>query len=413
MKVTVDKRIFNAAYRPYITDEHRYQIYFGGAGSGKSVFLATRCVLDCLQGRNILVARHVARTLRNSCMNEISKAIHRLGVEKWFHIKSTDGQITCRMNGAQILFAGLDDAEKLKSITPQKGVLTDIWLEEATECDYHGFKQLDKRLRGMSQHKKRFTLSFNPVDRDHWLFKEFFHIFPDGGTSARSEQVSILKTTYKDNRFLTPEDVQALENEKDPYYLRVYTHGDWGVREGAIFTNWRMENLTGEEAGESRFGLDFGFAHDPSALVHVRYDKSKNTVYILDEMEETHLGNQALAERIKWMAGDAPVMCDSAEPKSIQELRSLGISAHAVRKGKDSVLHGIRWLQGRDIVVSTRCREMRRELSGYMWQKDKDGHCLPIPRGGSDHLLDALRYALENDMSSRFIRLGSKREIGL
>lgn len=413
MKITVDPRIFNAVYRPYLRDTHRYQIFFGGAGSGKSVFLASRCVLDCLMGRNILVARQVARTLRHSCMNEIIKAAERMGLSSFFRVNRTDGAITCRHNGAQILFAGLDDVEKLKSVTPRKGVLTDVWLEEATECDYHGFKQLDKRLRGMSAFPKRFTLSFNPVDREHWLFREFFDIFPDGASSARSDRVSILKTTYRDNRFLTPDDAAALENEKDPYYLRVYTRGEWGFREGAVFTNWRTVPSDSELSGESRFGLDFGFAHDPAALIHLLYDKKRGRVTVIGEMKLTGLTNAALARHVLLMAGASPVFCDSAEPKSILELRALGVNARPVRKGKDSIQSGLRFLQSKELLVLDSCIETRKELASYVWQRDKLGALLPTPRGGNDHLIDAMRYALENDAAARFIRTGSKHDIGL
>lgn len=413
MKITVDKRIFNAAYRDSLTDVHRYQLFFGGAGSGKSAFLAARCVLDCLAGRNILVVRQVARTLRSSCMNEIQKAANRMNLGACFKFSRTDSAFTCRHNGAQILFAGLDDAEKLKSVTPSRGTLTDIWLEEATECDYHGFKQLDKRLRGQTRFAKRFTMSFNPVDREHWLCREFFDIFPDGATRAESSAVSILKTTYRDNRFLTADDIAALENERDPYYLQVYTHGDWGVRQGAVFQNFRTVPLTGDEGGESRFGLDFGFAQDPAALIHVLYDRKKGTVTVVDEMEEKGLTNQQLARRILSMAGAHPVFCDSAEPKSIQELRLLGVSAYPVRKGRDSVQSGIRFLQSREILIAAHCTATRREMASYSWQRDKNGDLMPFPRGGQDHLIDAMRYALENDMSVRFIRTGSKHDIGL
>ena len=413
MHLTVDKRVFNAAYRESLYDMHRYQIFFGGAGSGKSVFLSSRCVLDCLMGRNILVARQVARTLKNSCMNEIMKAADRLGVMKCFRFNRSDGSITCLHNGAQILFAGMDDPEKLKSITPRKGVLTDIWLEEATECDYHSFKQLDKRLRGKSPFPKRFTLSFNPIDREHWLYKEFFSIFPDDGKRAESERVSILKTTYRDNRFLTPEDVDALENEKDPYYLRVYTLGEWGMREGAVFTNWKSVDEATEVTGESRFGLDFGFAHDPAALVHLLYDRKRGVVSVINEMKMKGLTNDQLAERVLAIAGKNPVFCDSAEPKSIRELQLKGVMAYPVRKGRDSIQSGIRFLQSKEMLVSVRCPETKKELSGYVWQQDKNGQTLPVPKPGNDHLIDAMRYALENDMASRFIRTGSKRELGL
>lgn len=412
MKITIEPSFFNRVYYPYLQDVHRYQIFFGGAGSGKSVFLATRCVLDALQGRNILVARQVARTLRNSCFNEIVKAAERMGLARLFRVSRTDHVITARPNGAQILFAGLDDVEKIKSITPARGALTDVWLEEATECAYRDFKQLDKRLRGQSSHLKRFTLSFNPIDREHWLYREFFGIFPDGGRKAASDRVSILKTTYRDNRFLTPEDGLALERETDPYFYRVYTQGDWGLREGAVFRNWRVEELT-DPPGETRYGLDFGFACDPCGLVRVRLDEKHKTVYVLSECREKGLTNAALAQRVLAMAGTAPVICDSAEPKSIAELRLLGVNARPARKGPDSVMHGVQWLQGHTLVVDTRCTGMRAELAGYVWQRDRDGRSLPQPRDRDNHLIDAMRYALENDSQSRRIFTGRKSDLGL
>ncbi|NLX83229.1 MAG: PBSX family phage terminase large subunit, partial [Clostridiales bacterium] len=142
--------------------QQRTQIFYGGAGSGKSVFLAARTVLDALTGRNTLIVRKVARTLRASCFAEAQKCIARFSLSDFFRINKTEMSITCVRNGAQLLFLGLDDVEKIKSITPLSGALTDIWVEEATETAYHDIKQLEKRLRGASAHTKRLTLSFNP-----------------------------------------------------------------------------------------------------------------------------------------------------------------------------------------------------------------------------------------------------------
>jgi phage terminase large subunit len=221
-------------------------------------------------------------------------------------------------------------------------VLTDVWMEEATECAYADFKQLDKRLRGPSRHVKRLTLSFNPVSRDHWIYKEFFSIWQDRRNYAESPQVSILKTTYKDNRFLTADDRAALENERDPYFYQVYTLGNWGVTGDVIFTNWRVETLPDTVPGETRMGLDFGFAADPCGFVLVRYDKKRRTVYVLDEIWEKGLTNLALAQRLSPFAAQGPIACDSAEPKSIHELKALGIRAYPVRKGPDSVFKILR-----------------------------------------------------------------------
>lgn len=398
----LDVKALNAVYIPHMINQHRYQLYFGGSSSGKSVFLATRAVLDCLQGRNILVLRNVARTLRSSCWNEISKAITRMGLTEYFNVGKSDMIITSCQNGAQILFAGLDDVEKVKSITPQNGPLTDIWMEEATETSYEDFKQLDKRLRGKTRHVKRLTLSFNPVYKTHWIYREFFGIWDDAKNYAESDTVSILKTTYRDNRFLTDDDRAALENEKDPYFREVYTYGNWGVLGDVVFRNWTTEDLQPlSDAYPLRyFGLDFGFSSDPCAVVNVAIDKKHKRVLIFDEIYERGLTNSALAERLRPFAGNNPITCDSAEPKSIHELRMYDISARPARKGKDSVTHGIQWLQGYQIVVDRRCQNMCNELSLYQWRKDKDGNSLNIPEDKNNHLIDALRYATESEANA-------------
>ena len=170
MTIKARRKYVNYAYYDYLDDDTRTQIFFGGASSGKSYFIAQRIVADTVRGRNTLVLRNVARTLRGSCWNEIVKAISKVPYKQWFSISKTEMIITATNNGAQILFSGLDDSEKIKSITPANGVLTDIWIEEATETSYDDLKQLEKRLRGESRHPKRITLSFNPIYREHWLF---------------------------------------------------------------------------------------------------------------------------------------------------------------------------------------------------------------------------------------------------
>lgn len=404
--IRLDGGLLNAVYLPHLRNAHRYQLYFGGSSSGKSVFLATRTVLDCMQGRNILVLRNVARTLRGSCWNEIYKAVTRMGLTDYFAISKSDMTITCTQNNAQILFAGLDDVEKIKSLTPAQGALTDIWMEEATETAYEDYKQLDKRLRGASRHTKRLTLSFNPVYKTHWIYREFFGIWDDAKTYAESDTVSILKTTYKDNRFLTADDRAALENEKDPYFREVYTLGNWGVLGDVIFRNWRVEDLQPIAAAYPLryYGLDFGFSSDPCGAVDVALDKKKKKIYVFAELYERGLINTMLADRLKNFCGHRPITCDSADPKSITEIRNLGINAIATKKGADSVVHGIQWLQGYEIVVDQRCQSMRNELALYQWRKDKDGNSLAVPEDKNNHLIDALRYALESESTARIAR---------
>jgi len=412
-RITLRGDIINGVYRPHLANQHRYQIYFGGAGSGKSVFLATRCVLDALQGRNTLIVRQVARTLRGSCWNEVVKAISRLGLSSLFRISKTETTITARNNGAQILFAGLDDVEKIKSLTPAYGALTDIWMEEATECAWRDFKQLDKRLRGATRHGKRFTLSFNPVYKSHWIYKEFFSVWREEKNYSENEKISILKTTYRDNRFLTADDRAALEGEKDPYFYQVYTLGNWGAAGDVIFTNWRVEDIGEDVPGETRMGLDFGFAADPCGFVRLRYDGKRRKIYVLDEMYEKGLTNLELAEKLRPFSSSGPILCDSAEPKSIAELKALGIYALPARKGPDSVLHGVQWLRQQEIILSPRCEKLREELILYQWQQDKEGNTLPRPVDRDNHLIDAMRYALEGDMACRRATTASKADLGL
>ena len=349
-RVSVPAHAFNACYLPYLTAQQRYQIFFGGAGSGKSVFVATRCMLDALCGRSTLVVRGVARTLRQSSFAEIEKAIARFGVQQHFKVRSSEMTITCLLSGAQILFAGLDDVEKVKSITPQHGVLTDIWIEEATQTGHSDIKQLEKRLRGISRHKKRLTMTFNPVSRGHWLYERFFTGFGDDQTLLDTPDLLILRTTYRDNAFLTAEDCRAMEAEQHQYYRQVYTLGQWGEVGETILTGWRAEDL----------------------------------------------------------APGVAIICDSAEPKSIAELRRMGVPAFPARKGPDSVLHGIQWLQQHDIIVDMRCTHIQKELMQYRWRKDTNGEPMPVPEPGNDHLLDALRYALEGDRIASFAAARSR-----
>ena len=394
----------NDAYFNYLKDDTRVQIFFGGASSGKSYFIAQRIVADTVRGRNTLVLRNVARTLRGSCWNEIVKAIGKVPYKEWFTISKTEMIITATNNGAQILFAGLDDVEKIKSLTPATGVLTDIWIEEATETAWDDYKQLEKRLRGASLHPKRITLSFNPVYKEHWIYREFFGGWDESKREYQGDGLSILKTTYLDNRFLTAEDINALINEKDEYYRNVYTEGNWGVLGDVIFKNWRVEDLSEftKTADNLFFGLDFGFSSDPAAAVKLHYDKKHKRIYILDELFERGLTNDMLAGILKGFLGNHYVTCDSAEPKSIKELQNLGIRAVGAKKGQDSVMHGIQWLQGHEIIVDVRCQHTKNEMALYQWRRDKDGASMRVPEDRNNHVLDAIRYSIECESTARY-----------
>ncbi|HBG7786118.1 TPA: PBSX family phage terminase large subunit [Clostridioides difficile] len=402
INLEINPDVFNPIYLKHqLNNNNRYQIYFGGSSSGKSFSLAQRTVLDVFKGnRNYLIVRNVQSTLKRSCLNEITKAINNFKLNEYFQVNKTDMIITCKLNNKQILFCGLDDVEKVKSITPIDGVITDIWVEEATETDYKAVKQLDKRLRGKSKVVKRLTLSFNPILKDHWLYTEYFDIWEDDKQYVEKDNVSILKTTYKDNKFLAEDDIKALENESDKYYYEVYTLGNWGVLGAVIFKNWRVEDFSDIESTFDNFrhGIDWGFADDPFAYVKSHYDRMRRKLYICDEIEAVGLLNREAAPLVSKKANGDLVICDNASPKDVAEFSDLKINAVSARKGAGSIEYGIKFLQGLEIIIHPRCQNFKNEINKYKYKEDKNGNILPIAVDKDNHLIDALRYSLENDM---------------
>lgn len=401
--IDIDEQVFNQVYIPYLDCMSRTQIYYGGSSSGKSVFLGQRCVIDVLKGgRNYLVCRAVGRTMRGSVFTEITRLIEEWELDSLFKINKTDMLITC-INGYQIIFAGLDDIEKLKSLRPAHGAITDIWVEEATETDKNTIKQLYKRQRGGNQEtKKRLTMSFNPIVQNHWIYDEYFTniAWADDQTVYKDDSLSILKTWYIHNGFLTDDDRADLESEKDPYFYNVYTLGNWGVLGNLIFTNWEVVDFTAAELASFdniRNGFDFGFAADPAAMSRSHYDRAHKTINIFEEIYEKGLTNDLLAYDVKALIDEEPVACDSAEPKSIAELRQYGVKAYPSKKGKDSVIFGIQWLQQQNIRIASKCVKTRMEFQQAKWEEDKDGTPIRRPVGRNDHIISSLRYAYERE----------------
>lgn len=404
---------FNKKYLPFLKSSADTEIFFGGSSSGKSFFLAQRTILDILKGgHNYLCLRRYGNTVTKSLFNELKKAISDLNVKDLFQIVPSQGHITC-VNGYQILFSGMDDAEKVKSITPSKGVITDIWYEEATEGHKDEIKQLRKRLRGSATYRganitKRIILSFNPIYKTHWIYEDYFmpvgwlenQTYYDGGKSLQ-----ILKTTYIDNDFLTEQDKRMLEEETDPYWYNVYTLGNWGVLGDAILTNWKTEDLSGRiaEFDRIRNGLDFGYSADPNAFTRVHYSPRESRIYVFKGWHQNQMTNPMIAEKLKPDVKEEAIFCDCAEPKSIQELQDAGIDARPVKKGKDSLLFSIKWLQKHEIIVDEQIQGLINELNTWQWKKDKDGNSLPIPEDKNNHYIDSIRYALEIEYNGFFV----------
>lgn len=409
VQIDIDVKI-NPVYFPYLDKPQFVQIFYGGSSSGKSYFNGQKIVLDNMHGVNWLCSRNVAKTMRNSIFNEVTKAIIKMNLSEWYKINRSDMVITNTLNNKQILFAGLDDVEKVKSITPIEGVLERIFVEEATEIKYAAYKQLTKRLRGYSEHRKCIILAFNPILKSHWIYQTFFGGWQDDKNYYEDDNLLILKTTYKDNLFLTPDDRAQLENESDPYFYNVYSLGNWGILGNIIFKNWHTEDLSEQSKAFDHlyYGCDFGYSSDPNALIKVHIDKTRKKIYILDEFYQAGMNDDELVRVAHSFVGDDYITCDSAEPKTIDYLANHGVNATPAVKGADSINRGIRWLQTYEIIVDVRCQNFKNEIEQYHWQEDKYGNAMAKPVDANNHLLDALRYALEQEMLEAEVKAGTR-----
>ena len=389
----------NDAYMPYLEATQYIQIFFGGSSSGKSYFISDRTVIDNINGYNYLVCRNVGNTIKKSVFNQIVKSINNMCLAMFYRINKSDMTITCTRNGKQILFAGLDDVEKLKSITPENGVLERVWIEEATEIKREAFLQLKKRLRGRTDKHKGIILTFNPVLKSHWIYKEFFaDCWDESKNTYSDDRKLIVKTTYKDNNYLTQDDVYELEHEADQYFYNVYTLGNWGILGNLIYKNWSTADLSGMVHTFDNVvnGLDFGFSN-PNALIRAHISEKSKTIYVFQELCKRGQTYDSLIADVKRMCGNGIVTCDNEDSRGLFMLQTAGIKAVPAKKGADSVLNGITWLSGYKIVIDISCQEFINEIQQYHWQEDKDGNVLEKPVKKKDHLLDALRYAVEQE----------------
>ena len=410
IKLNIDKAVFNDEYlRHAMNNDRRIQIYFGGSSSGKShAVVGQRVVLDMLKGeRNYLICRKVSATIKQSVWLEVLGAMDFFKVSHLFNVNGQSGVIDCLINNRQAIFKGLDDVQKVKSVRAKHGPITDIIVEESTELDsYRTYKELLKRQRGMSNVPKRLTFIFNPIYMTHWLYKEFFQGFwKDGADNFQADdRLSILKTTYKNNKFLSPEDIADLESEDDKYYYNVYTLGNWGVLGNLIFDNWRTEDLTDliPTFDNIYYGQDWGFEPDPFAFVKFSVDERKKKLYLFDEICVNGLTDDETIPLVQEKyTGENFIIADSSEPKSIKYFQSNGIKKiRGAKKGAGSIESGIKWLKNFEIIIHKDCVNAQNEFSMYKYKETKDGEVLPIPVDKNNHLIDALRYGCENARST-------------
>lgn len=388
-------KVFNRHIYEHLFDYGTFtEVHYGGASSGKSHGVFQKIVLKALKKwdkpRKILVLRKVGSTVRDSVFADVQAALSYFGVFNLCKVNMSAFRIGLP-NGAEFIFKGMDNPEKIKSIKD----VSDVVMEEASEFTLDDYTQLTLRLRDKAHKQKQIYLMFNPVSKANWVYNAFFVKNP--------KNTVVYQTTYKDNRFLddlTKENIEELANRNEAYY-KIYALGEFATLDKLVFPKYEKRLLNKDELKQlpSFFGLDFGFTNDPTAFVHVKIDRENKRLYILEEYVKKGLLNNQIAEAITSLGYSKEVlMADSAEQKSIAELQTLGLRrAIPVDKGKGSVLQGIQFLQQFDIIVDERCVKTIEELENYTWQKDKHtNEYINKPCDSYNHCIDAIRYALQN-----------------
>lgn len=385
----VDKWIL-PVYRPYMLDyKTRINVFYGGAGSGKSYFVCQKIVIKALRDcRRVLVVRKVGATLKSSIWDLFMEIFSKMGGV----IKSINrSEMTFELiNGSQFLFKGLDDSEKVKSI---QGI-TDIVIEEATEISLDDFTQLNLRLRSKKP-GNQIHLMFNPVSKANWCYRYFFE-------NGAPPDCVICQTTYKDNPHLPSEYVDSLmELEKrNPAYYKIYVKGEFATLDKLVFPVWQKRIISADETKDAYFwcGLDFGYTNDPTAITWGFYNPEGRKLYITGEYDKTGMTNDEIAQTIISLGlSKERIVADSAEPKSVEELRRLGVGRITKSiKGPDSVMNGIDQLQRCDIVIDERCVKTIEEFENYTWEKDrKTGEYINTPVDCFNHHIDSIRYGIQ------------------
>lgn len=399
--------------------QHQYYNLPGGRGSGKSSFVSLEIVNGIMQDptgeSNAIVFRRTANTMRESVFSQIAWAIDVLDVGDLWRGSVSPMCWTYRPTGAQIIFRGLDDSSKLKSIKPRRGVFRFIWLEEFSELPGENFTR--SVMQSVQRGGSRFTVfrSFNPpISASNWA-NVFIQRPDDRAITLHTSYLDVPAEWLGEDFILEAERLKEI-NERA--YLHEYM-GEATGSGGAVFPNVTVREITDDEIKLLQYvycGVDFGFSVDPAVFIRVAYDKKHDTVYLLDEIYKTHCSNKQLADEIKAKGYDKAsggeryysvfggeyheerqlIIADSAEPKSIYDLQGEGLKVTACQKFPGCVLYRIKWLQNRHIIIDPRrTPNAHREFIGYEYMTDKDGNFLADVPDKDNHTIDAVSYSLD------------------
>ena len=409
--------IIGGGYRRFWDCRTRYRVVKGGKASKKSSTTALWYIVHLMKypEANLLVVRQVYRTHIDSTFAQLRWAIRRLEVEHLWQASREPLELRYLPTGQRILFRGLDNVEKIASTTVEQGSLCWVWVEEAFEIPREAdFDKLDLSVpRGEVAPPlfKQTTLTFNPWNENHWLKARFF--------DREDEQVLAMTTDYRCNEFLDDTDRALYEQMRlaNPRQYAVAGLGQWGHSEGLVFENWEVAEFSlgdlRREGLRHIFGLDYGYTNDPTAFIAAAVEERAKRIFIYDEHYETKMLNGDIAAMITAKGYQKErIRADSAEPKSNDDLRRLGIGRiQPAHKGPDSVTAGIARLQEYRLIVHPRCVHTAQELGAYCWQSGtREGTFINRPADRDNHLMDALRYAMED--APRVVAQGKPRCYG-
>ena len=408
VNLNLKKDLFAPKFYPLLTDySHRWEVYLGSAGSGKSYFITQKIIYRCLTEQvRVLVCRRYGTTIRNTCFSLFKDILNKWKLTPYVKIRETDFNIKFP-NGSEIIFTGLDEETKLLSLN-NIGV---IFIEEAFEVPQAIVEQLNLRLRGKVKNQQ-IMMAFNPISKNSWLF-DFCNNPPDSYLFTHS--------TYKDNPFLTAEYVASLEElyKRNPAKARVFCDGEWGVNpDGLVLTNWTTQDFNpldlAAKGYEHRAGMDLGWV-DKTAIIDSLYDRKNKTIYVFNEFYKSGCQLSELVDALKDMnLTKAKVYVDAAEPRSIEYFRKNGINATACAKGKDSVKAGLMFLQDNRIVVHPSCRNFINELENFSYIQSKlTGEWTEDTTHEYSHAIDACRYGYSDIYTQTKLKTFDKSVLGL
>ena len=401
-------QIVGKGYATYWNYKGRYRVVKGGRGSKKSTTTALWIIYNMMKYplANTLIIRRVFNTHKDSTYTQLKWASNVLKVSHLWKFSKSPLEATYIPTGQKILFRGLDDPMSITSITVEHGHLCWCWFEEAFQImNEDDFNKVDMSIRGElpKGYFKQITLSFNPWSEKHWLKKRFFDV--------KDEDVLAITTNYTCNEFLGEDDKKLFEKMKinNPRRYNIEGLGKWGIAEGLVYSNFEeldfnIEDIKKRPNVKSAFGLDFGYTNDPTASIASLIDLDNMEIFIFDEHYQKAMSNKDIANMIKYKGySKERIVGDSSEPKSIDDIKRQGVyRLKGARKGKDSILNGIQYIQDFKIYVHPKCENTLIELSNYVWDT-KEGNVINKPIDDYNHLMDALRYSLED------IRLGGVR----